>query len=99
MDKIRDSASRLKKQIRHRLAGSKRESRGTESGVHTESADPTGPLPRSGPHVEPGSCHDAPQPDEPESVLARGSEDDLEKFVAGSYQVVHTLEVRRKRFS
>lgn len=58
MDEIRGSVSRLKKKIKHRLAGSKRESRGMGSGVDTENVDSAGPPPQAEPRVVTGGRHD-----------------------------------------
>jgi len=59
MDKMRDSVSRLKKKIKHRLAGSKDKSRGTGSKADRESIDSAGPPPQAEPHVVAGSRHDS----------------------------------------
>ena len=58
MDEIRGSVSRLKKKLKHRVTGSKRESGRTGTGVQGESVDPAGPPPRTEPPVVAGDRHD-----------------------------------------
>jgi len=59
MEEIRDSVSRLKKKLKHRLTGSKREPGGTGASTHSEeSVDPAGPLPQAEPLVVAGGHHD-----------------------------------------
>jgi len=85
---FRDSFSRLKKKVKHRLTGSKPNKTG--SGVVGETVDSTGSRPESEPHVVVGGGHDQegkesyadegqvlstiglPQLDEPSSAPARG---------------------------
>ena len=54
MDDIRDSFSRLKKGVKHRLTGSKRKADKTRAGGHGERANSSASLPRPGPHVVAG---------------------------------------------
>jgi len=58
MDKIRDSFSRVKKKIKHRITGSKRKPAGTGPGARGEGVDPSGSLPRPEPRVEVSGDHD-----------------------------------------
>ena len=51
MDDIRDSFSRLKKGVKHRLTGSKRKADKTRAGGHGEGVDSSGSLSRPGPHA------------------------------------------------
>ena len=86
MDEIRDSFSRLKKKVKRQLGGSKREPRGTGSRAQTDSVDSAGPPTQAESHVLAGGRHKqegTPQPDEPESVPARGGEDGQEIDVGG----------------
>jgi hypothetical protein len=54
---IREPFSRLKKKIKHRIAGSKHKSDRTEVDAGGERADATGSLPRPEPHVVMSSGH------------------------------------------
>jgi len=94
---FRDSFSRLKKKVKHRLAGSKPKLNETGADVGGERVESTGSRPGSEPHVVAGGSHDQeegeanvgggqvistvrlPQPDEPVSVLTRGSANDQER--------------------
>ena len=86
-----DSFSKLKKKVKHRLAGKKRKPGGNEAGADWEIARPAGSFPRPEHHIVTGdgegggakadgrqahSTGPSLQPDEPESVSAGGSEND-----------------------
>jgi len=86
-----DSFSKLKKKVKHRLAGKKHKPGGGEAGTDGEIVDASSSLPQPEPHVvatdEDGSGANAdgrqacstdppPQPDEPGPVPAGGSETD-----------------------
>jgi hypothetical protein len=58
MDEIRGSFSSLKKKVKRRLAGRKRESGRTGAGARGESVDPAGPPPQAEPPVVAGGHHD-----------------------------------------
>ena len=55
MDDIRESFSKLKKGVKHRLTGRKYKADKTQAGGLEERADPSGSLPRPEPHVVTGS--------------------------------------------
>jgi len=90
---FRNSFSRLKKKVKHKLAGSK--SKSTKAGADTGGSglDPTGSHPGSEPHLVASDGHDQegsgantdesairpPQPDEPSSVQAPGDANDQER--------------------
>jgi len=91
---FRDSFSKLKKKVKHRLTGSKPKPDKTGADVGGERVDSTGSLAGAGPRVVAGSSHDqgheanadggrvistVPQQDEPDSAPARGSVDDKER--------------------
>jgi len=58
MDDMRGSLSRMKKKLKHRLTGGKREPDGTEANPDEETTDSTSSLPQPGPHVVAGGSHD-----------------------------------------
>jgi len=58
MDDIRDSFSRMKKKVKHRLTGSKRKPDRTGADARGERTDSTGSLPRPEPRVVTGGGHD-----------------------------------------
>ena len=51
MDDIRNSFSRLKKDVKHRFTGSKRKVDKKGATERGERPDPTGPLPQPEPHI------------------------------------------------
>ena len=78
---FRDSFSKLKKKVKHRLTGNKSKPNKTEADVGEESVDSAGSRPGSGPHVVAGGGQDLstirlPQPGEPGFTPARGSVND-----------------------
>jgi len=92
MDDMRNSFSRMKKKIKHRLVESKRKSDRAGSDASGERADSSGPLPRQEPRVAVGGGHDRggngtdadgrqvrSTDRAPESVPAGGSDNDQER--------------------
>jgi len=93
--KFRDSFSKLKKKVKHVLAGSKPKPDKTGADIGGGRVDSTGSLAGAGPHVIAGGSHDqegdevnvdggrvistVPQQDEPDPAPARGSVDDKER--------------------
>ena len=58
MDDMRDSFSKLKKKIKHKITGRQRKQDRTGPDAHGERADPTGSLPRPEPRVAASDGHD-----------------------------------------
>ena len=93
-----NSFSKLKKKVKHRLAGKKHKPGGNEAGADGEIVRPEGSLPRPEPHVVAGDgegnganaggrrarlTDPPPQQDAPVSVPTGGSENDQEEGGVG----------------